>query len=346
MKTKSIIHARTPYGMVLIAVLATVSVSAQMQFASQKNYSSSGGDNFYAANSPNYFALSEPVPGSRHIAYMAFSSSAVNINNAEDIIFIDKPGAATNLPVARNDIRFNSANTVIRFKPTTFTYPMSSGKDIGIARYPAEQLLLYAAMLKQYAKKNGFDTTYAFFSNMGMLVNKRRFFVVNLVTMEIEQSGLVAQGRGKGPSRFDKQYSNNRDSKCTSLGRYKIMKKYRGEYGDAYRMMGLDSSNCNVFRRNIVLHSMGCMPDAEDNMPVCISEGCPAVSVKFLSSLSRIIDSRKKPVLLWIFDSNLEEVIVEQKPVNNIIQENGIQEEKFYHTCPIHHPRNKMNIDL
>jgi hypothetical protein len=277
---------------------------------------------------------------------MAYSSSAVNNNIAEEINFIDKPGAASNLPVAKNDFRFNAGNAVIKFKPTTFTYPMSSGKDIGIASYPAEQLLLYAATLKQYAKKNGFDTTYAFFSNMGMLVNKRRFFVVNLVTMEIEQSGLVAQGRGKGPSRFDKQYSNNRDSKCTSLGRYKIMKKYRGEYGEAYRMTGLDSSNCNVFKRNIVLHSMGCMPDAEDNMPVCISEGCPAVSVKFLSSLSRIIDSRKKPVLLWIFDSNLEEVIVERKPVNNIVQEAGKMEEESYHICPIHHPRNKMNVDF
>jgi L,D-transpeptidase catalytic domain len=343
MKTKSIIHARRQYGMVLIAFLATVSVSAQMQFASQNDYSFSARPKLSAISSLNYFVPVEPLPGGRPAASINFSASLFGNNIAEEIYDRDKPGTLTNLRVSKNDIRSVAANAEIRFKHTSFTYPMRSGKDIGIAQYSSEQLILYATTLKRYARKHGFDTTYAFFSNMGMLNNKRRFFVVNLVTMKIEQSGMVAQGRGQGPSRFDKQYSNKRNSKCTSLGRYKIMKKYKGEYGEAYKMMGLDSSNCNAFRRNIVLHSMGCMPDAEDNMPVCISEGCPAVSVKFLSSLSKIIDSRKKPMLLWIFDSNLEEVVIEQKPANHALQE---VDEKKYHICPLHHPRNKMNVEL
>jgi hypothetical protein len=111
------------------------------------------------------------------------------------------------------------------------------------------------------------------------------------------------------------------------------MKKYKGEYGVAYRMAGLDASNSNALKRNIVLHSMGCMQDKEDNIPVCISEGCPAVSVKFLSVLSKIIDSRKRPVLLWIFDSNLEEVVIEQK---TLVQDTAYAEKKIYHKCSIH----------
>lgn len=77
-------------------------------------------------------------------------------------------------------------------------------------------------------------------------------------------------------------------------------------------MTGLDSTNRNAYDRNIVLHSMNCIPDIENLMPACVSDGCPAVSSKFLSSLCKIIDTRKKPMLLWIFDSNLEEPVLEE----------------------------------
>ena len=145
--------------------------------------------------------------------------------------------------------------------------------------------------------------------------------MVNLVTMKIEQSGLVSHGRGLGESMFDKQYSNEEDSKCTSLGRYKIGGKYKGSYGSAYKMVGLDSSNKNAYSRSIVLHAMKCIPDVENIMPACVSEGCPSVSTKFLVKLSKIIDSRKKPVLMWLFDSNLEEIVIEETPVSEPLPE-------------------------
>jgi L,D-transpeptidase catalytic domain len=206
----------------------------------------------------------------------------------------------------------------VRFRPTSFSYPQNSRYEVGVANYPKEQLLIYARSLKEYAEKNGYDTTYVFLGNMGMLSNKKRLFVVNLKSMEIEISGLVSNGRGTGRSVLDKQYSNEKDSKCTSLGRYKIVKKYKGSYGPAYRMAGLDPTNKNAYDRNIVLHSMMCIPDVENIMPACVSEGCPSVSAKFLASLSKIIDTRKKPVLLWLFDSNLEEIVPEEPPVRDI----------------------------
>src|ERR1700755_687595 len=98
---------------------------------------------------------------------------------------------------------------------------------------------------------------------MGMLCDKKRFFVINLTTMQIEQSGLVSHGRGQGPTIFDKQYSECIGSRCTALGRYKILGKYNGKYGEAYKMSGLDSSNHSAYDRNIVLHSMNCIPDVE-----------------------------------------------------------------------------------
>jgi hypothetical protein len=224
------------------------------------------------------------------------------------------------------------------FKKTSFRYPEGLRNEIGITEYRPAEILYYARALKKFAKENGYDTSYAFLGNMGMISSRKRFFVVNLVTMQVEQAGLVSHGRGQGKSRYDRQYSNSLESKCTSLGRYKIMGKYEGSYGLAYRMAGLDSSNDNAHKRNIVLHSMGCIPDTENNGPACISEGCPAVSVNFLSQLSKIIDGRRKPVLLWVFDSNLEEVILEERAIPLVANDLPAD----YHRCTLHHPLDKI----
>lgn len=338
MKTKGITYVRAKNVLSALAFLAAIPVSAQVNFPSQKNILFTGQDKRFATSFLNYYVLAEPVARQRHIVSMSFFSSFPVKNNdaAEEINYTGKHDAKNNLSFSANMNELNADNLEISFKPTSFTYPESTRVDVGIADYSTAQLIFYALALKQYAKKNDFDTTYAFLSNMGMLSDKKRFFIVNLVTMQIEQSGLVSQGRGLGRSRYDKQYSNIAGSKCTSLGRYKIMGKYNGSFGESYRMTGLDSSNANAYNRNVVLHSMGCIPDVEDLMPACISEGCPAVSVNFLSTLSKIIDSRKKPVLLWIFDSNFEEAVIEQRPAKNIVSESGYMAGNGYHTCSIH----------
>jgi hypothetical protein len=344
MKTRETTLASAKSFLHVIAFFATTPVLAQLSFALQKNNYLTGGMNRHPLSQQNYYLPATSISEQGVTASMfLFSSSMIGSNDIVEVSnYKNKPVTADNLFPGLTSGKFNVENVLISFRPTSFAYPQNPGEDIGLAEYPVEQLMLYAAVLKKYAIKNGCDTTYAFLSNMGMLRNKRRFFVINLVTMKIEQSGLVAQGRGVGPTRFDKQYSNTKGSKCTSLGRYKIINKYKGEYGEAYRMLGLDSSNYNAFKRNIVLHSMGCIPDAEENnMPVCISEGCPAVSISFLSSLSKIIDSRKKPVLLWIFDSNLEEIVIKQKSTSNTtVQDICCDEETSYHRCSIHQPGN------
>ena len=270
----------------IFAILIITTVSAQVSYSSFKNFSSIDQKKDLAANFSGYKSETNAVT-SRYFVRSVAENSMLN----------NDPGKAVIIE-----------NSEVRLKPTSFSYPENSRFDVGINEYATELLLFYARALKQYAKKNGYDTTYAFLSNMGMLSNKKRFFVINLSTMKIEEAGLVSHGRGQGKSIYAKQYSNKTGSRSTSLGRYKILGKYSGSYGAAYRMAGLDHSNQNAFSRNIVLHSMGCIPDAENRMPACVSDGCPAVSTKFLSFLQQIIDSRKKPVLLWIFDSNVEEM--------------------------------------
>jgi hypothetical protein len=70
-------------------------------------------------------------------------------------------------------------------------------------------------------------------------------------------------------------------------------------------MEGLESSNSNAVDRKIVLHAMHCIPDIPGDRPICLSEGCPAVSDQFLLIIKQIIDESKKPILLMIYDSTI-----------------------------------------
>ncbi len=332
MKTKGIVHAQ--YIGFFFALVVAAPVLAQGDHSSRQNFSFTQSAKNLPPGDPykqGLTANNKPqVAGIRKT--LSFSTNYNGEGLTNDPGYSTKP-ADMLIDIDKIRTKPFGKNLEISFKSTSFVYPEGSRAEIGVKEYPTEKVLLYAIVMKQYAKENGLDTSYALISNMGMLSTKKRFFVINLVTMEVESSGLVSQGRGLGRTKYDKQYSNSIESKCTSLGRYKIANKYKGTYGESYKLIGLDSSNQNALKRNIVLHQMGCIPDDEDIAPTCVSEGCPAVSPNFLSALSKIIDTRKKPVLLWVFDSNLEEIIAKEVP------------QQKYHTCSIHH-HEAANIDV
>jgi hypothetical protein len=317
MKTTCITHApaRNIYILILLVYLQAAPALSQVNYTSSYKTLFTGLNKEFTVNIVDYYSTTDPVMRQINFASTATDKlySVKNEKTEMETDLSDKSVLNSGSFLKENKNVNSNENPEISFKTTSFTYPKNAKVDIGIEQYSEAQLILYAKSLREYARNNGFDTSYAFFTNMGILCSKKRFFVVNLVTMKIEHASLVSHGRGQGISIFDKQYSDQSGSRCTSLGRYKIMAKYKGAYGESYRMVGLDSTNANAYNRNIVLHSMSCIPDAEKNWPACVSDGCPAVSVKFLTTLSNIIDAAKKPVLLWIFDSNLEEVLVKEK---------------------------------
>jgi hypothetical protein len=158
-----------------------------------------------------------------------------------------------------------------------------------------------ATFLKEYLAENNFNTDYCFMVDMRIPSGKKRFFVFNLKKDSIEKAGLVTHGSGssKGDSLI---FSNVTESKCTSIGKYKIGKSYNGKFGLAYKLYGLDKTNSNVFKRFVVLHSHPCVPGEEIYpLRICVSYGCPTVAPYFLNGLRPYLDQSKKPVLLWIF---------------------------------------------
>jgi len=192
---------------------------------------------------------------------------------------------------------------------------VASQSESGRESYSYNLLYDRAEKIKAYAARKGYDTTYAFMIDMGMKSSKKRFFVMDLNTMTIVKRGLVAHGRGNSSFTFDKNYSNTSGSNCTSLGIYKVGAMYKGSYGTSYKLNGLESTNSNAYKRSIILHGLSCIPYEESEFPICQSEGCPSLSPAFLKEISSIINTRHKPVLLWIFDP-LAESIEEEMVAN------------------------------
>ncbi len=115
-------------------------------------------------------------------------------------------------------------------------------------------------------------------------------------------TGLVAHGSAGKEFSLHPRFSNLDGSNCTALGRYRIGKPYAGRFGTAYKLYGLDTSNDQAFKRNIVLHSFQNVPEREtDPFPICNSQGCPMVAPGFLQKLEPIIDGSGKPIMLVIF---------------------------------------------
>ncbi len=181
--------------------------------------------------------------------------------------------------------------------------------EIGNESADRTEVIQKAKKLAAMANKGGYNNEYAFLLDMSVKSNKYRFFIVNLKTMRIEKSALVAQGRGRENLNLDKEYSNKPGSNCSSLGVYKIGKSYEGDFGHSYRLHGLETSNSNALKRYIVLHAMGTVPDMETNFPIWQSEGCPSVAPKMLDRLGNMIDNSKKPMLMWMYDDTYIPVI-------------------------------------
>jgi len=159
-----------------------------------------------------------------------------------------------------------------------------------------------AIQANAYATTNGYSVKYCFLIDMVIPSGRDRFFVYDFEKKSVVLSGLVAHGSCNETFLSHPRFSNQPKCGCSSLGKYKVGEFYRGKYGKSYRLYGLDKSNSNAYRRAVVIHGYGCVPDKEIYpMVLCNSEGCAMVSYNFFDKLSRIIANSDEPILLWIY---------------------------------------------
>jgi hypothetical protein len=115
----------------------------------------------------------------------------------------------------------------------------------------------------------------AFLIDMHVPSGRNRFFVYDLRNDSISLTGLVAHGSCNTSFSLEPSFSNTSGSGCSSVGKYRVGGPYQGQFGVAYKLHGLDSTNDQAFTRNVVLHSYTCVPEGETfPLPICNTKGC------------------------------------------------------------------------
>ncbi len=110
-----------------------------------------------------------------------------------------------------------------------------------------------------------------------------RFFIISADGGQILRSTLVAHGRGSDPSVVPSptptRFSNEPGSEASCLGAFVTGARYVGRHGPSLRIRGLDPTNDNAERRDIVIHSAPYVDEsrARAEIPVGWSQGCFAV---------------------------------------------------------------------
>jgi hypothetical protein len=159
-----------------------------------------------------------------------------------------------------------------------------------------------AAEAASFIADNNYNSKICFLIDMSLPSGQNRFFVYDLVKDSIKNAGLVTHGRCNQYWLEGRKYGNTVGCGCSSLGKYKIGYSYKGRFGLAWKLYGLDKTNDKAFERFVVLHGHSCVPESVSEDEICQSDGCPTVSPNFLQYLKPIINESKKPVLLWIYE--------------------------------------------
>lgn len=158
-----------------------------------------------------------------------------------------------------------------------------------------------------FCKKQKLDSGIAFFVDMRVHSGKARFFIYDFKQRKIIHTGLCCHGFGQESTCETPVFSNVSGSNCTSLGKYKTGLRAYSNWGINihYKLHGLESTNSNAFQRLVVLHSYDLIEETEiypSHLPLGWSMGCPVISNNLMTSIDTLLQARKKPVLLWIYN--------------------------------------------
>ncbi len=178
---------------------------------------------------------------------------------------------------------------------------------LGILTYPINKITspkIQEAL--SFCKKNDMDTSTCIFVDMSVHSGKNRLFVYDFQKKEIILEGLCSHGVGKGSTPFKPVFSNEEGSYCSSLGKYKVKGRSYSNWGIKihYKMYGLEKTNSNAFKRIVVLHSYSPVPDHEIYPATLFGEsaGCPVIADQVMIKIDKLLQTKNKSVLLWIYN--------------------------------------------
>lgn len=122
-----------------------------------------------------------------------------------------------------------------------------------------------------------------------------RFFLINMKTGDVEAL-KVAHGQGSDSNHdgLAEKFSNQPNSKASSLGFYLTGEIYQGKYGTSLKLDGLSVTNSNARARAVVVHGAPYVSD--ELQKIGRSWGCPALDQKHSK---RVIETIKEGSLIY-----------------------------------------------
>jgi hypothetical protein len=157
-----------------------------------------------------------------------------------------------------------------------------------------------AAGLLPWLRDKGYSTELMLIADMEIPMYRKRLWLLNPTTGDILHHSLMAHGSGGGSDLDNVSFSNEPGSHCSSKGRYRIGEPYTGQWGRSFRLYGLDPTNSNAYRRNVVLHYYQHLTTEPGTQNLYFSEGCAMMSKRDFETIEPRIKSARKPVILWI----------------------------------------------
>lgn len=165
-------------------------------------------------------------------------------------------------------------------------------------RYTPDISKQKADMALEFCKKHNLNTDYCIFVDFSKHAGKKRYVIYNLNTREVEYSSVCANGLNRN------EFSNKEGSHLSSLGKYKVT-PIVGKMGigeECIILDGLDSTNSNARKRQILIHSYKDVYYNPGTYPFNffyknLSWGCFIIDKRAFKTTKKMT----KPVLLWAY---------------------------------------------
>lgn len=161
-------------------------------------------------------------------------------------------------------------------------------------------------VLQSWAERKNANKRYFFLVDFSIHSGKKRMFLYDVNKGEIIRSYMVSHGKGNAEKNHAPiTFSNKPGSLCSSLGVAMIRERAYSNWGThvKYWLDGLESTNSNMRKRIVVIHSYGRVSNDETYpLPLIKSEGCLMVSNQAMEEIDKFIQSQKnKRVLVYVF---------------------------------------------
>jgi len=158
-----------------------------------------------------------------------------------------------------------------------------------------------AAAALSYCQQQNMNTHLCILVDYSLHSGRNRLFVWDFRQSKVIFECPAAHGRGH-ERQSGVSFSNIEESWLSSKGKCRISERYDGQFGTAYRLDGLESTNSQVRKRCIVLHGYKYVSTKPIYPFKTVgSKGCVMVSPKAMQILDQYLQT-EKDVLLDIFD--------------------------------------------